>query len=488
MSVQQRARKRKPCWCVQCEGAFKSHDVARRHQHRPRYKPLGHNPELENAEEAADDTLPAPLQQYCVEVVGEVASGRLCATGADNMIKITNRCYSSELSGEVEFPSSWHTTQKIATAGREPESFTRDFCAGCGWLFPDDVLTSTCEGCGEDRFDLRGKPNRQAFYFDVKWRVQSLFSTLSMAKRLLPTENFLPTEGEVASHSIVLRDCYQGRIMQRLFRSFDAALLPDIIYLTQCNDGVEVEKNVSYTPCTAEVLNLEPQVRSLLGSIWLLALFPPHVRDYQSMFLPLVNMYKELAPGGRGVKVWDAYQQRTRTIYVVLAWIVNDIRGVPNSSCGSYAPCYVGSCVWCKVRGVKVHRKTAIILPGTVTQFPSSDERRARYAREFSKVSKLVALSKSPRPVKRTRASCIRSGERAARDKEYAKEAFKDVDVFTKALDYHDKPNHTIYDLAHEVRIIRDTVCFQVVTLHYYSYIDCHTDLEQCQGRHKRDC
>lgn len=225
----------------------------------------------------------------------------------------------------------------------------------------------------------------------------------------------------------------------------------DILYLTQCNDGVEVQEHGSYTPVTAEVLNLPPTIRRLLGSIWFLALFPPHVKSYQDMFKPLVDMYAALHPDGWGVRVWDAHQKRTRTIYVVLAWIVNDIRGVPNTGCGSQPPCYVGSCVWCTVRGVRAHTKTAIILPGTVTHLPLADPRRARYALEFAAVPAMVDLSTQSRPRKRTRVGCIRSGERAAREGDYMREAFKDVDEFTKQLDYHNKATHTIYDLAHEV-------------------------------------
>lgn len=210
---------------------------------------------------------------------------------------------------------------------------------------------------------------------------------------------------------------------------------------------------------TAEVLNLSPDVRKLLGSIWFLALFPPHVKSYQDMFKPLVDMYASLRPGGSGVRVWDAHQRRVRTIYVVLAWIVNDIRGVPNTGCGSHPPCYVGSCMLCTVRGVRVHAKTAIILPGTVTHLSSDDSRRQCYAEEFRSVPAMVALSTQGRPRKRTRIGCIRSGERAARDGDYVREAFKDVDEFTKQLEYHNKAEQTVYDLAHEIaNNIKDSI------------------------------
>ena len=191
----------------------------------------------------------------------------------------------------------------------------------------------------------------------------------------------------------------------------------------------------------------------MMGSIWFLALFPPHVRNYQAMFKPLVDMYAELHPSGSGLRVWDVHQKRLRTIYVVLAWIINDIRGVPHSAAGSAPPCYVGSCVWCTVRGVRACKGGSIILPGTVTHLAQTDPRRHSYALEFAAVPELQQLSKQGRPRKRTRIGCIRSGERAARNGDYKHEAFKEVDVFTRQLDYHNKAEQTIYDLAHEVSL-----------------------------------
>ena len=54
-------------------------------------------------------------------------------------------------------------------------------------------------------------------------------------------------------------------------------------------DGVEVQKNKSYTPCVAKVLNLEGGLGSFMSSLCLFGYFPPSVKVYNSLFRPIAE-------------------------------------------------------------------------------------------------------------------------------------------------------------------------------------------------------
>ena len=61
---------------------------------------------------------------------------------------------------------------------------------------------------------------------------------------------------------------------------------------------------------------------------------PPKVRNYQNMFKPLVDMYRKLAPDKEGIEVFDAALGKNVRKWLVCAWLTNDVRGVPNATCG----------------------------------------------------------------------------------------------------------------------------------------------------------
>ena len=89
----------------------------------------------------------------------------------------------------------------------------------------------------------------------------------------------------------------------------------------------------------------------LLGSIWLLGYMPPRVRNYQNMLRPVVDMFAQYAPGKDPMVIFDASLGVEVTKWLVCAVLVNDIRGVPNATCGKSPPCLVGSCNMCNVGG-----------------------------------------------------------------------------------------------------------------------------------------
>jgi hypothetical protein len=223
----------------------------------------------------------------------------------------------------------------------------------------------------------------------------------------------------------------------------------------QVNDGVEVRKNVSYTPVTLKLLNLPGDMRGALGTMLFVALFPPKVKNYNAMMRPIVDMFVDLEPRGRGIAVGD------QAIHVALAWILNDTRGVPTCCCGKQAPALCGACVRCVVQGQTHH--TAVTLPGAVRTLPMDHVLREEYAEEFKEYEPIAVLASLPRCRKRTHSSIIASGKRVLAGAEEKGEAFKGVSEWCR-LWYHDIAKHTIYDLAHALaNMVKDSIKYMMV-------------------------
>ena len=151
-------------------------------------------------------------------------------------------------------------------------------------------------------------------------------------------------------------------------------------------------------------------------------------------------------------QVFDADTGTVRDVYFVCAWINNDIRGVPNATCGRSPPCNVGACTYCKVPGGK-YGGTSCVLPGAVRALaPDDTELRELYKEEFALLPAVASLADKTRPGRRTKASAIAAGNRVLTGQSKPnQEAFSDVDIYTTHLWYHDKIQHTLYDQAHQL-------------------------------------
>lgn len=137
-------------------------------------------------------------------------------------------------------------------------------------------------------------------------------------------------------------------------------------------------------------------------------------------------------------------------VYVHLAYTVNDLRGVPGCTGGHYAPCIVGSCVVCKVRGLYRHHRT--ILPASVRLLPRHSELRHEWADEFNRDIALKSYATMSKPGRRTKAEALVSGRRVLQKEADKKdEAFMSVSVFSDVLDYHDVTQNSKTDLAHTI-------------------------------------
>jgi len=159
--------------------------------------------------------------------------------------------------------------------------------------------------------------------------------------------------------------------LQRLVSSIGEELAKQCVFIGVSNDGVEVKKNVAYTPITGRIYNAPPEVRGLLRMILLLGYCPPKVKSYKNMFQPLCDQFERHCPRGENAvpfKVYNAYTKCEQDKWLVLASFTNDIRGLPTCTSGSQPPCYVGSCNWCEVMG-QYHGETTLI-PGQVRLLP----------------------------------------------------------------------------------------------------------------------
>ena len=454
-----------------------------------------------------------PIDAYASEIAELVARNRVTATGAEAMLKATFRHYDHVLPDTHSLPGTWYQCRSKALAGNKAKYFIRDLCVGCDYLFPLDPLAQECpsQRCGKPRCK-DGRPQRQAYYYDIADKVRRLYGSKYSARHAAYGTSRDPPRGGVENRE--LHDCWDASILGALFHALDDPEKCHYLYLAQSNDGVEVEKNVTYTPITAKLLNLPPDLRGqasytsthchrvfgtpyqcgtayhertratsvrrtavvrrttmvrttyistpgtvmgrrtvcagMLANIWLLGYLPPKVKNYQSMLQPLVDMFAKHAPGGEPISVYDAHLDTEVDKFIVCAWLNNDIRGVTNATCGKNPPALVGSCNFC-CQGGQRHRHTTV-LPGAVRALPTDeDDLQKQYEEEFVQADDVALFSSMERPTKRTKTSAIDSGNRTAQGvSKEVDEAYKDVDIYTTSLWYHDKIKHTLYDLAHQ--------------------------------------
>ena len=324
---------------------------------------------------------------YASEVVELVAHNKVTVTGCDMFLKITSSRFQHLLPEHVTIPRSWHLLKKLAVDGAPVLHTIRHLCPECDYMFP---LGSTTARCGRRRpvrcrskarwapRTKRGskqRPARVAVYLDIPDKLQRVFGAQYMFDALLESRRPAP-DGDAAERPPFrdrqLNDAADGTHLAD--RPFDAPGCVTLYYSFTA-DGVEVQKNVSYTPGVGKNLNLEGTLRSLMSSLLLFCFFPPSVKDYNSLFRPVAELFALHRPGaGRPITVTCATTGRTLAAYLYLAYHVNDIRGVSPLVCGSAPPAHCGSCVRCEVRGIR--RLVRTVLPSAVTALRQNDELR----------------------------------------------------------------------------------------------------------------
>lgn len=304
--------------------------------------------------------------QYSVEMAELVGRGVVNATGMESVLKATHARYQHHLEEGVRIPPTWYMAKKHACEDKEPVWFTRDFCKICDHLFEEDKSDKECPRCNKDtRYDARGKSCRQAYYFSLDDKMRRLFESKFMAERVLP-----PAESArdcTPMRSRELTGAFSGSIMEDLYHECKDESKDSTLFFACSNDGVEVEKKISYTPIVAKLLNLPAALRSQMACFWLLGYMPPKVKDYQAMLHPVVDMFAARAPcTGDPLDVWSAATDADQKLWAVCAWNINDIRAFPSTTCGTAPPAYVGSCNLCEQPGIRPRGMGTQVLPGAV--------------------------------------------------------------------------------------------------------------------------
>jgi hypothetical protein len=232
--------------------------------------------EIEDEPNAEVPRLTSIERLFSMEMAELVANNIVSVTGMEEVLKSAHRRYDEHLPEDVHMPPSWYLAKKGACKGKEPKWFTRDYCPKCDYGFEVNPADTKCPRCEEDtRFDHDGKAPRQAYYFEMDDKIKRVFAAKLLARSALP-----PTDRPMPDKPIgdrELTSAFDGKILQKLYYESEEKTKDETMYFACSNDGVEVEKGVSYTPITAKLLNFPTALRGLLASIWLLGcvLFNP---------------------------------------------------------------------------------------------------------------------------------------------------------------------------------------------------------------------
>ena len=231
----------------------------------------------------------------------------------------------------------------------------------------------------------------------------------------------------------------------------DKAVPKYTVYISLTADATDFAKwvNKSFTPVTSKILNLSSALRSRMSNIQCHAILPESILDYNSLLRPVVlQLHKHRPGGGRPIRIYHPRTGRLLHLYVHMAYTLNDLRGVPGCTGGSYAPCYEGSCVACKVRGVYRHHR--IVLPASVRLLPRTSKLREDWKLEFYRDATMKSFASMLKPARRTKEEALASAGRVMRKESTKKvESFANVSIFSEILEYHDVTTHSKVDLAH---------------------------------------
>jgi hypothetical protein len=227
--------------------------------------------------------------------------------------------------------------------------------------------------------------------------------------------------------------------------------LQNIMYFTLSGDYAEIFKNKSFAPIAGMILNLHPCVRTKPGGILLLGIIPPGVKTdarHRLVYKAILDTLK--AEGAfSGFPIMDAYLQKKRTCAMQLAWVLEDLKGLPIPLSCKTTCSKVGADPWCDMEGYKINgTRGATIYYCAITMLPIRDPLRKLFKKEFAQKKQIQALAdvEGP-PNERTAEECIASGTRCA-GKHKDTEPYFDVSIFWEVLKFN-VYRKSIYDMAH---------------------------------------
>lgn len=230
------------------------------------------------------------------------------------------------------------------------------------YMFPADNADPVCPKCEAATRFLPGathRPARQCIYYSLEHWVQSLYEVPETADYLIGWQARLqePVEGTITSP-------YDSQNLRALYAKH---VPPGVLCLplVQCNDATQIERmsGASITPVLCECLAFPEHLRHIFGNMFLAALMPRRANNDQLMLRPWVETLARYAPGREAIEVTTP-DGTTLHVHVILAHMVNDLRGFPKTIMAKQSPAYFGACIQCNVAGIRCTEICTTVYPG----------------------------------------------------------------------------------------------------------------------------
>jgi hypothetical protein len=104
-----------------------------------------------------------------------------------------------------------------------------------------------------------------------------------------------------------------------------------------------------------QYLNMDPCGRSTPGGIILMALLPPNAKSEKiHTFYTAVLDRMKFEGAFSGFDIYDAHEKQNRRYCIDLAWLLEDLKGLPNGLGCKTTGSLVGADPWTDLRGIKV--------------------------------------------------------------------------------------------------------------------------------------
>ena len=158
----------------------------------------------------------------------------------------------------------------------------------------------------------------------------------------------------------------------------------------------------------------------------------------------------------------DGGEDKIASVRAVVAWFVDDLRGLAGPSGGFYAPAVRGSCLQCKEDAVQIKAVDVTVWPAACTHTPKDSEQRKAFKKWYLKNPAIASHGDADQAAPMTKAfshraslNCMRAcaaapnetQRRAVQQQAY----WREVDIWSELLPYWDRVVQNLNDPAHEV-------------------------------------
>jgi hypothetical protein len=372
-----------PCPCSKCNSVFQLTvaDIAKHlylEQHPlPEYVdysqdlvPLaeGFQPEYDISDDllsddASDDEHDLAVRQFSRLLIESIGNGRATVTGADTFLLILKETLYKYLPWEIsmQLPVGMYQLSKMARVV-SPASFRLHFCSKGHYTFdPLDPSEVYCPKCDDNtRYDGRRRPNLVVTYYELRDWIRTVLTIPELRRYLIQWKQNLGKGGRGQ-----FKSCYDGSILNQEFLFAGAADDAVVLPFAQCHDGTVVRENskLSMIPVLFQCLAFPEHIRKTFGALYLAAVVPHEVSDMQRILRPVVLQFRALAPT-IGSMVMQLPTRGEIVFHAVIAWMVNDLKGIASALMAKGGASYVGTCLQCEQQGIRVDCIDTMIFPG----------------------------------------------------------------------------------------------------------------------------